>query len=415
MNFYKTILLPVCILILTSCGGNDNNSSANSPEVLGSSSGTPGEGSEDSSSEQQSSIIEEPEDPSGKPNLPVETSTSPSNEQPSSLKIHVERVATWKRNAKAAYSIIHDDYPLTRKFRQHYLELDKRGLHAGFGAIVAPINDNQDTYIPKMQQMVDAGHEIINHSFNHKDVDKKSTDLSQEIDLSTKLLRSYGFDIHAFVFPYDHYNEAVLQRLKGLGYLGARARFDGHKVNQANLNTDDPLAPFHTSFDAFFEDPITGQNTASGYKNQDDVLKTYLDDAIQQGGWAVRELHGIEDNSWGSVSLVKYTAHLDYVVDKVKNNEVWMDTFTHVTRYRSSRAYCGQAIAEDTGTITFSLASSENCTKYATPLSVIITTNGVDDITATQNNTVIPSTRLGTGQYILEINPAAGPAYVSNP
>jgi hypothetical protein len=200
-----------------------------------------------------------------------------------------------------------------------------------------------------------------------------------------------------------------------MGYLGARARVGGNKVNQANMDTNDPLAPFHASFDPFFEDPITGQNTGSGYKEQDDVLKDYLDDAIQQGGWAVRELHGIEGNSWGSVPLAKYTAHLDYVVDKVNSNEVWMDTFTNVTRYRSSRAYCGQAIAEDTGTITFSLASSENCTKYTTSLSVIVTTNGVDDITATQNGVTIPSKRLDKGKYMLEIDPATGPAYVTKP
>ncbi len=149
------------------------------------------------------------------------------------------------------------------------------------------------------------------------------------------------------------------------------------------------------------------------FKRYDRWVSAYLDDAIQQGGWAVRELHGIEDNSWGSVPLAKYTAHLDYIVDKIKSNEVWMDTFTKVTRYRSSRAYCGQAIAEDAGTITFTLASSENCMKYATPLSVIITTNGIDDITATQNNAIIPSLRLEAGKYMLEIDPAAGPAYIS--
>lgn len=302
---------------------------------------------------------------------------------------------------------------MTENFQRHYPELNKRGLYAGFGAIVEPIDGNQDIYIPKMKQMVDEGHEIINHSYSHKDVDKESTDLSIEVDHSTELLRSYGFDIRAFVFPHDRFTEAVLQRLKGMGYLGARA--GGNKVNQADLDLDDPLAPFHAGFDAYFEDPATGQNIGSRYKDQDDVLKAYLDDAIQKGGWAVRELHGIEDGSWGTVSLAKYTAHLDYVVDKANSNEVWMDTFTNVTRYRSSRAYCGQAIAEDAGVITFSLASSENCTKYTTPLSVIITTNGVDDISATQNNAAIPSTRLEVGKYMLEIDPAAGPAYVSKP
>jgi len=387
MNIHKAIVFVACPLFLTSCG-NDHNLSPNSTEVLG--------GSGDTSEQ------------------PFENETT-TNEQHPPLAISIEKVASWKGGATAAYSIIHDDYPLTKEFRQHYLELDKRGLHAGFGAIVEPIDGNQDIYVPQMQQMVGAGHEIINHSFSHKDVDRESTDLGQEVDLSTELLRSYGFDIRAFVFPHDAYNESVLQRLKGLGYLGARAQFNKHRVNPANMNIDDPLAPFHASFDAFFEDPATGQNTGSGYKNQGDVLKAYLDDAIQQGGWAVRELHGIEDGSWGSVPLTKYTAHLDYVANKVKTNEVWMDTFTNVTRYRSSRAYCGQAIAEDTGTITFSLASSENCTKYSTPLSVIVTTNGVEDITATQNDAAIPSTRLEAGKYILEIDPAAGPAYVSKP
>jgi len=383
MNFHKAILLPVCLLFLTSCG-SDNKTTPDSTEVLGDSG-----------------------------DQPVQNDKEPTEQQQSPLTVSIEKVANWKGDAKAAYSIIHDDYPLTENFRRHYPELNKRGLYAGFGAIVEPIDGNQDIYISKMQQMVDEGHEIINHSYSHKDVDKESTDLSLEVDHSTELLRSYGFDIRAFVFPHDRFTEAVLQRLKGMGYLGARA--GGRKVNQADMDLDDPLAPFHAGFDAYFEDPATGQNTGSTYKDQDDVLKAYLDDAIQQGGWAVRELHGIEDGSWGTVSLAKYTAHLDYVVDKVNTNDVWMDTFTNVTRYRSSRAYCGQAIAEGAGMITFSLASSENCTNYTTPLSVIITTNGVDDISATQNNAAIPSTRLEAGKYMLEIDPAAGPAYVSKP
>jgi peptidoglycan/xylan/chitin deacetylase (PgdA/CDA1 family) len=385
MNFQKSILLPVSLLFLTSCG-SDNKTTPDSTEVLGDSGDT---------SDQ-----------------PVQNDETPTEEQQKPLTVSIEKVAAWKGDAKAAYSIIHDDYPLTENFRRHYPELNKRGLYAGFGAIVEPIDGNQDIYIPKMQQMVDEGHEIINHSYSHKDVDKESTDLSLEVDHSTELLRSYGFDIRAFVFPHDHFTEAVLQRLKGMGYLGARA--GGHKVNQADMDLDDPLAPFHAGFDAYFEDPATGQNTGSTYKDQDDVLKAYLDDAIQKGGWAVRELHGIEDSSWGTVSLAKYTAHLDYVVDKVNSNEVWMDTFTKVTRYRSSRAYCGEALAQD-GAVVFSLSTSADCTKYTTRLSVIITTNGVDDITATQNDIAIPSKRLEAGKYMLEIDPAAGPAYVSTP
>jgi len=380
MNTYKAMLVSVCLLLLTSCG-SDNKTPPDSTEVLGSSG--------DASAE------------------------TPTEEQQPPLAISVEKVATWKGDAKAAYSIIHDDYPYTDGLHKHYLELNNRGLRAGFGVIVGAVEEGNKHYYDKMRQMVSEGHEIINHSYSHLDLLKEGTDLNKEIDHSTALLKANGFNVTAFVFPFDQSNEAILQRLKGIGYLAARGGV--HEVNPAKLNTDDPLAPFHAGWDSFFEDPATGQNIGSKYKDQGDVLKGYVDDAIQKGGWAVRELHGVEDSSWGSVSIAKYTAHLDYVVEKVKSNELWMDTFTNVTRYRSSRAYCGQALAEDSGTINFSLATSENCTKYSSPLSVVISTNGVDDITATQNGASIPSKRLDAGKYMLEIDPAAGPAYVSKP
>ncbi|MCK5921116.1 MAG: hypothetical protein KAG66_09250, partial [Methylococcales bacterium] len=184
-------------------------------------------------------------------------------------------------------------------------------------------------------------------------------------------------------------------------------------VSPADMDIDDPLAPFRARFDAFYEDPTTGQNTHSIYNSQGDVLKAYVDDAIQKGGWAVRELHGIEDNYWGSVSLAKYRQHLDYVATKVQSNKIWMDTFSNVTRYRASRTYCGDATAEN-GAIIFSMDSSVGCTQYATPLSVIVTVTGVDAIKVTQNAVELPVKPLGSEKYLLEIDPIAGPAYVTS-
>ena len=41
--------------------------------------------------------------------------------------------------------------------------------------------------------------------------------------------------------------------------------------------------------------------------------KAYVDDAIAKGGWAIRELHGIEDTTWEDIPTADYLAHLDYV------------------------------------------------------------------------------------------------------
>ncbi len=268
---------------------------------------------------------------------------------------------------------------------------------------------NTDDYYSEMQKMVSEEHEILNHSYEHSDLTSGGADWGLELDNSSGVLRQHGFEINAFLFPYDHGNDAIFQRLEDLGYLGARGGSKG--VNTAELDSTDSLAPFRIRFDAFYEDPATGQNTHSIYKDQRDVLKAYVDDAIQKGGWAVRELHGIEDKSWGSVSLAKYSTHLDYVANKVQSNEIWMDTFSNVNRYRSSRAYRGEALMQD-GAISFSMYTSAGCMKYATPLSVIITTNESGDIKATQNGVDIPGKHLDPGRHMLEINPTAGPAYI---
>ena len=376
MNFSKVFLASVCALALVSCS-SDNKGSPESTETaaLG-----------DSGSD--------------KPLTP--------------LVFQIDAVTSWKGGAKAAYSITHDDYcdESVADLGKHYKELNQRSLRAAFGVIVGPC-EAQPHYYDLVHQMVTEGHEIINHSFAHTDLTLENADLDQEINLSNEILRQNGFEINAYVFPLDAFNDALFQRLQSLDYLGARGGSQ-RGVNSAELDINDPLAPFRIRFDAFFEDPNTGQNTHSIYNSQGNVLLAYVDDAILQGGWAVRELHGVEDDSWGTVSLTKYTTHLDYVASKVEANELWVDTFTNVNRYRSSRAYCGEALAQD-GAVVFSLSTSADCTKYATPLSVIVNTNGVDNITATQNSVEIPSKHLDSGRHILDIDPTAGPAYITGP
>lgn len=51
---------------------------------------------------------------------------------------------------------------------QHYDELNKRNLHAGFGAIVGPC-ERKPYYYSKMQKKVSEGHKILNHSYERSD------------------------------------------------------------------------------------------------------------------------------------------------------------------------------------------------------------------------------------------------------
>ncbi len=332
------------------------------------------------------------------------------------------QVSTWKGNAKAAYSIVHDDYCTTNSkadfVTNGFEELNKRNLVAGFGVIVSLCDADEYADLRKME---DAGMEIINHSWSHKDLSKTDTDLKIEIDQAHTTLIGKGFNVSYFAFPYDHENDTVLRRIRDLnpGYLGARGG-DNRSINEQNMAANDELAPFRAKLDCFDiheKDVVAGKPSCSKHAkatNNDPikVLNLYLDETITTGGWGLRELHGVGvDASWGWVSQDEYTTHLDYVATKVASGDVWMDTPTNITRYWASRAYCGSPSSTDDGKIDFDAPSnSAGCIKYATKLDVIATIEDADAISVSQDGKDIKVKSLGDNRFLFPVNPLGGKA-----
>ncbi len=348
------------------------------------------------------------------------------------------QVAKWKGNAKAAYSIVHDDF-CAGSFQdsgqvKYWRELSNRNLVAGYGVIVSFCNS---AYYAEMQKMVAAGMEMINHTYSHPAPDKgfangllsPGVNLDQELKTSHQVLHSHGFDASYFVFPLDKSNDSILRTIADEGYKGARGG-SNNQINSANLNNNDDLAPFKANFDCF-NIHQTGEGNCSKHRETQipqEILKRFLDDAIANGGWALRELHGIEDNpdlaiqdpstsdSWGWVSLQEYRDHLDYVKSKVDSGEVWMDTPTHVTLYWASRAYCGAPSNKGNGKFEFdNPLNSPGCIKYSTPLDVIVTVNNANSVSATQDGNTLTVKPLGDHRFLMPVNPTGGEVSILRP
>jgi len=62
-------------------------------------------------------------------------------------------------------------------------------------------------------------------------------------------------------------------------------------------------------------------------------LNGLIDLAISNGKWGMREVHGVNDNSWASVPLADYIAHCNYIKSKMKSGDLWNATATQVTTY----------------------------------------------------------------------------------
>ncbi|MDE6583157.1 MAG: polysaccharide deacetylase family protein [Clostridia bacterium] len=71
-----------------------------------------------------------------------------------------------------------------------------------------------------LQKIVDAGHEIGNHGYYHKDQGKLSADKNnEEIETTHKLVKSLvGVDMNLFAPPSGSYNKQTVEVAKSLGY-----------------------------------------------------------------------------------------------------------------------------------------------------------------------------------------------------
>lgn len=317
-------------------------------------------------------------------------------------ELEVESVAVWKGDAKGAYTIIHDDicdYNIDSLFLVAEPELTMRGLPSAFGAIVQRCQERKRW--PQLELIRQNGHEIINHTWDHKDIVEEAAmaPLSLEIDQATQVLNEnlVGQDTSFFIFPYDSFNDAAVDHLQKIGYLGARAGKKG--VNAADFPDG-----MRVMFDVY-----GGENSI--YDGQGDILKIYVDLAISQGGWSVREFHGIADTTFFAMNLEDYRAHLDYVKSKVDTGELWVDTPSNVVRYRFAREHCGVPSAN--GYQLAFPAPTCDCARYAAPLSVIVTT-GVDapSALATQNGKMLTTKKLGPNRFLVDAAPLGGPVAV---
>jgi len=341
---------------------------------------------------------------------------------------------SFKGGAKGAYTIIHDDLcgsPASLVNGTAAALLSARGLHAAFGAIVKDCTDSEQW--PAVTELASAGHEIINHSWDHTD-HVCAANFAVQIDQAhTGLIDNVGTPTF-YIFPFDSSDAAALAHLSTLGYLGARGGVKGA------LNPADWADDFKLNFDVYgpgfsnycdlgacSSEALVCRKTYTEIACQDggpdgtnqgsdacraSILQQYVDDAIAQGGWAIRKFHGVGDG-WEPVPEAIYGAHLDYVASKVASGELWVENPTPIIKYRRAREHC---TASASGwTLGFGTLSAE-CTKYALPLTFEVTPEGAPaTLSATQGGAALTVTQKSPSVFLVEIDPTQGDVVFSTP
>lgn len=331
-----------------------------------------------------------------------------------------EKIATWLDDAQGAYSMIHDDMCGPQLFgieEQAVPALNARGLKAGVAPIAGICEDSArwDTVLEAERH----GHEIVSHSFSHETV--TAANAQHEI-VDAKAL----FDAHIanpitfFVFPYDHFTPETVAVVQSSGHLGCRAgiRDDNDGFMMPPINPPTPTGDYAVEFDVW---PRAYSKYALYFP--EDMLTIHAYQAIERGGWAMREFHSVvgpgmagEGQGFGPITIAEYERHLDFLRAARDKGVLWTAAPTTVLRYRHARTACRASVSGDT--ITYDTSSPE-CVKYATPISVIVTT--ADDLArvdGTQAGAPVMTKKLGARRFSITADPTLGPvtlAGCSNP
>jgi hypothetical protein len=323
-----------------------------------------------------------------------------------------DKIAVWRDDAKAAYTIIHDDMcgrELRGIDKLAVPALVKRGLSAGVGPYVDACAI--DGLWGMVKAVEDKGIEIVNHSYTHVNITalnayKEVILAKREFDL--KMTRPLSF----YIFPYDYFTPETVSMVQAAGHIGARAgtrdAFDG--FTNPPLNPPEPTNDMNLVFDVW---PRTYSKYAAFAEK--DILNLHVFNAIEHGGLAVREFHSVSPldhppqngQGFGPVPLKIYEAHLDFLYTAWKAGLVWTSSPSSIIRYRHARTACKASV--EGKTIVFD-ASADECKTFATPISVIVKTgNDIGGLKAQQGGKTVFTRKLAPNTFSVTADPTAGP------
>ena len=322
-----------------------------------------------------------------------------------------EKIATWADDAKGAYSFIHDDMcgPALGGIVEHAVPaLGAAGIRAGLAPIVEQCELNQ-----KWGDVTDAeqrGHEIVSHSYTHVNITPENA--GHEIGEAKSVFDTHvQHPISFIVFPYDYFTPQTVAVVQSSGHMGARAgiRDDNDGFMRPPINPAEPSNDFAVEFDVW---PRSYSKYALFFP--EDVLSVHAHHAIEKGGWAMREFHSVmpdggdeSQHGFGPIEVSAYQRHLKFLADAWKKGVLWTAPPSEVLRYRHARMACGASVAGDQ--ITFD-TSNPDCTKFATPISVIVTTgDDVPRIDGTQGGSTVLARKLGPKRFSITADPTKGP------
>lgn len=297
---------------------------------------------------------------------------------------------------QAAYSIIMDDFCMgtTSSLTQAEADAYARGLVISVALVTGSCSEEEWAVA---KTMVEHGSEIVNHSDSHTNAEMlTATDIEIEAGHSTALIQEKtGVRPEFFGYPFDFATNEFQDALKSLGYLGSRSYNKRSHSNQG-FNKTTLVDGFKVEYDA--------RQNAANLQYQVYGMQEYVDLAIEKQMWAIRETHGVADNSYGYWENDEFISHLDYLASQQNAGKLWVTTPSKALRYvQLAKQLTWEFVATPTAYEVHWTTIADSLTKYATPIKLRFSGNWT-----VQQNDIDMGAMRADGFTSVSVNPALG-------
>jgi len=213
-------------------------------------------------------------------------------------------------------SLTYDD-AVPNQIKYHVPLMEERGFRGTFFVFVNAISRGQRNDWKPWAELAARGHEIGSHTVSHpRLVELSEGKIEQELRQSKSAIEEHiGVAPLTFAYPYGQHDERV-RRIAGGLYVSSRS--GGVKVA--------PPTPLDIHDVPSFV-PVT--NTPASEMN------SWVDAAVEAGGWTVEMIHGIEAQGWQPIPKERYAEHFDYIA--ARGDELWVAPYGEVARYIRER------------------------------------------------------------------------------
>ena len=235
--------------------------------------------------------------------------------QPHGPQLHVT-VCPWKDNKEAAVSLTFDD-AVPHQIKYHVPLMEERGFRGTFFVFVNAIERGQGDNWEPWAELAQRGHEIGAHTVSHpRLVELSDEKIKRELEESNRIIgERIGAVPLTLAYPYAQHNERVRRIARGL-YISARS----------GSSTVAPPTPVDL-YDVPSFVPATNTSLSE--------MNSWVDAALQTGGWMVDMIHGIEGQGWQPIPRERYEAHFDYLAER--EDRLWVATYAEVAKYIRER------------------------------------------------------------------------------